>query len=163
MQLCLPCHFGVTVPSRLQGRGGVRSLPGCPCGEDGAPDFTYVFPDVPDGLVTVFRQVNKVLYLRRDGLPWKGERPPQGCWSFAYSHKSCPAGLLPLPAELITRTSPTANKPCRSPKVGTHPAIPPGTGSVSCQRVTHFSSCCQVRSALSQPRGFEPCPCPKKW
>lgn len=114
-------------------------------------------------LVTVFRQVNKVLYLRRDGLPWKGERPPQGCWSFAYSHKSCPAGLLPLPAELITRTSPTANKPCRSPKVGTHPAIPPGTGSVSCQRVTHFSSCCQVRSALRQPRGFEPCPCPKKW
>lgn len=73
------------------------------------------------------------------------ERPPQGCWSFAYPHKSCPAGLFPLPAELITRTSPTANKPCRSPKVGTHPAVPPGTGSLSCQRVTHFSSCCQVR------------------
>lgn len=137
---------------------------GCLCGGNSAADFAYVFPDGPEGLGTALAQVHKALLLRRDSLPWQGERPPQGCWSFAYPQKSCPAGLFPLPAELITRTSPAANKPCRSPKAGTHPAIPPGTGSLSCQRVTHFSSCCQVRSASRQPPGLRAVALPpKKW
>lgn len=45
----------------------------------------------------------------------------------------CRCGSFPLPAVLITLTSPTANKPCGSQNVGTHPAIQPETGSVSCQ------------------------------
>lgn len=132
----------------------MRSLP---CGDGGAPDFTYIHFQMCQKARSLFcGRLIRFYACTETASQWKGGAAAQGCWSFAYPHKSCPAGLFPLPAELITRTSPMANKPCRSPKVGTHPAIPPGTGSLSCQRVTHFSSCCQVRwkSCRAAPAGL---------